>query len=122
LARARVLLLDKTGTLTRGRPRLAAVEVAGDGDPDELLRLAASLDQVSQHVLAAALVRAARERGLDLEFPTGVDEVAGQGIRGRVAGREVALGRYAWIARGAAPAAWVRRVKRRASLEGSSGV
>ncbi|GMU65104.1 MAG: ATPase P [Acidobacteriota bacterium] len=122
LARARVLLLDKTGTLTRGRPRLVAIEIAGDGDPDELLRLAASLDQVSQHVMAAALVRAARERGLELSFPEEVEEEPGRGIRGRVEGRSVALGKLSFAASGVVAGPWVRRVRRRTALESSSGV
>lgn len=122
LARARVLLLDKTGTLTRGRPRLVAIEAAADDDPAEVLRLAASLDQVSQHVLAAALVRAARERGLELSFPEAVEEEPGRGIRGRVEGRQVALGKLSFVAGAAAGAPWVRRVRRRNALESSSGV
>jgi heavy metal translocating P-type ATPase len=122
LARARVLLLDKTGTLTRGRPRLVAIEVAGEDDPDLLLRLAASLDQVSQHVLAAALVRAARERGLELTFPDSVEEEPGRGIRGRVDGRRVALGKLSFVASGAVTDPWARRVRRRTALESSSGV
>lgn len=122
LARARVLLLDKTGTLTRGRPQLVAIEVAGDDDPDRVLRLAASLDQVSQHVLAAALVRAARERGLELAFPERVEEEPGRGIRGRVEGRAVALGKLSFVASGVVAGPWVRRVRRRTALESSSGV
>ena len=97
LARARVLLLDKTGTLTQGIPTLSRIEVFGAVDADELLGLAASLDQVSPHVLAAAIVAAARERGLALSFPTEVNEQFGAGIEGRVDGRRVALGRASWI-------------------------
>ncbi|MER3418735.1 MAG: hypothetical protein C4343_06525, partial [Chloroflexota bacterium] len=91
LARARVLLLDKTGTLTAGRPTLAGIETP-DGDPNELLRLAAALEQASPHVLAAAIVAAARRRGLTLAVPTAVEEVPGAGITGRVDGRQVRVG------------------------------
>jgi cation transport ATPase len=98
LARARVLLLDKTGTLTQGVPVLSRIEVFGSLAADELLGLAASLDQVSPHVLAAAIVAAARERGLALSFPAEVHEQLGAGIEGRVDGRHVALGRASWLA------------------------
>src|SRR6266540_799456 len=74
LARGSVLLFDKTGTLTSGVPEVADVEVFAGIDPQELLRLAASLDQVSPHVLGAAIVRAARQRGLSLSFPVEVRE------------------------------------------------
>ena len=71
LARGRVLLFDKTGTLTTGTPEVAEVTAFGDLDPDEVLRLGASLDQVSPHVLATAIVTAARHRGLELVVPRG---------------------------------------------------
>src|SRR5262245_41966659 len=80
LARARTLLLDKTGTLTRGVPTLSRIEVFSGIAPEELLRLAASLDQVSPHVLAGAVVAAARDHGLALSFPTNVEERLGAGI------------------------------------------
>jgi soluble P-type ATPase/iron-sulfur cluster repair protein YtfE (RIC family) len=84
---------------------------------DDVLRYAASLDQVSPHVLAAAVVRAARRRNLRLELPDGVVEVPGHGVRGRVAGHDVAVGKAAWIA---APAArWARPIRRRAELDGA---
>jgi heavy metal translocating P-type ATPase len=132
LSRARVLLLDKTGTITMGMPVLSELETFGGEPADEVLRLAASLDQVSQHVLAAAVVRAARERGLALSFPAEVREQPGQGIRGMVDGRRVALGKLAWIEGGAPPERegtpaealpdGVRRVRRRTAIEGSSSV
>ncbi len=68
LARGRVLVLDKTGTVTKGEPILSSVESLGDLGPDELLRLSASLDQVSPHVLARPIVKPAVDRGLDLSF------------------------------------------------------
>ena len=69
IARARTLVLDKTGTVTSGTPVLSGVECFGSADSDELIRLAASLDQVSPHVLAGPILRAASERGLALSFP-----------------------------------------------------
>ena len=98
LARAKALFLDKTGTITLGAPRLQRIVLARpDGDAAELLRLAASLDQMSSHVLANALVRTARERGLALALPTGVTEKAGLGLSGRVNGTAVRVGHFAWV-------------------------
>jgi len=132
LARSDLLLLDKTGTITGGTPVLAEVvpigergaEEAGAGatEPDELLRLAASLDQVSPHVLAAAIVRAARERGLRLELPTDSREESGAGISGTVSGRAVRLGRPSWITDEASLPPLARQALRRAGLDGSSAV
>ena len=103
LAAGRVLAFDKTGTLTTGRPTLIAVHTAPGVDPDELLRIAASLDQASPHVLASALVRTARDRGLALTMPEAVSEEHGSGIAGRVDGQQVAIGKGSWIV--GAPAA-----------------
>lgn len=118
LARAEVLLLDKTGTLTAGRPAVVAVMTEPGLDTAEVLRLAASLDQVSPHILAAAVVRAAHRQELELSLPAHVSEVPGSGIRGGVDGREVALGKASWVLPGPAPA-WVRAARRRADLDGS---
>ena len=86
------LVVDKTGTLTEGRPRLAAVVALPPHDEGELLRLAASLEQGSEHPLGGAIVGAARERGLALEEAGDFRVVPGQGVSGRVGGRRVALG------------------------------
>ena len=122
LARGTVLLLDKTGTLTAGEPHLADLEVFGSHDPDEVLRLAASLDQLSAHVLASAIVRAARARSLPLAFPTDPHEAHGSGIRGRVEGREVAIGKLAFVVPAGAVTAQARAIRRRSAMEGSSCV
>jgi heavy metal translocating P-type ATPase len=122
LARGTVLLLDKTGTLTSGVPEVADVEVFGDDDADDVLRLAASLDQVSPHVLATAIVRAARRHGLELSFPHDVHEQHGAGIEGKVDGRVVSLGKTAWATRGASLPIRARDVRRRSAMEGSSCV
>jgi heavy metal translocating P-type ATPase len=122
LAAGRVLLFDKTGTLTCGRPVLSAVIVAGTAaDADRLLRLAASLDQVSAHVLASAIVTAARERGLAVTAPRDVREQHGYGVEGTVGGSRVRLGKAAWVITGPAPA-WARQAHRRAALDGSLAV
>ena len=119
LARGRILLFDKTGTITRGEPTVADVVVRpGAPGGDEVLRLAASLDQVSPHVLASSIVREARAHDLALSLPSGVDEVPGQGVRGEVDGRSVAVGRADWVADDHA-GTWVRSVRRRAELDGA---
>lgn len=122
LTRGTVLLLDKTGTVTEGAPVLTNIEVFERHDADDLLRLAASLDMVSPHVLARPIMKAANERGLDLVFPSEVSEELGAGIRGRVNGRAVALGTSDWILEGQPAPAHVRRLRRRSLLEGSSSV
>ncbi len=98
LARVRTVLFDKTGTLTTGTPEVEAVEALGGFEPDEVLRLAASLDQVSQHAVAGAVVAAARAAGLALALPEGVEEVPGAGLRGTVEGRAVAVGGAGYLA------------------------
>ena len=116
LASGEVLLFDKTGTITTGRPRVAEVVTAQAMSADEVLRFAASIDQVSPHVLAGAIVRAAHERSLDLSLPQEVAEVPGQGVGGVVESRRVAVGKASWV--GALPTApWVRSVRRRADLD-----
>jgi heavy metal translocating P-type ATPase len=121
LAQGRNLILDKTGTLTQGAPVVTDVEVFAEQSAEELLRLAASLDLVSPHVLAAAIVREARSRGLALTYPQKVHETLGSGIRGSVDGHEVALGRLEWVTDDHA-VPQVRKVRRRTLLEGSSSV
>jgi len=97
LGGARTVLLDKTGTLTLGRPELERIVTLGHVDADEALRLAASLDQMSAHVLAESLVDGAVHRGLELSLPTGVKEEPGRGILGKVDGHRVAVGSSAWL-------------------------
>ena len=119
LAGGRVLLFDKTGTLTQGHPVLADVVTAGDQmSADEVLRLAACLDQVSVHVLASAIVTGAIRRGLVLEMPEDVKEVHGYGLEGTVGNHRVRVGKAEWIVGDSAPP-WVRQVRRRADLDGS---
>jgi Cu+-exporting ATPase len=98
LARASTLVVDKTGTLTEGRPRLARVAQRSATDDPEALRLAASLERGSEHPLAAAIVAGALERGLQLAPVEDFASVPGRGVRGRVQGRALALGSPAFLA------------------------
>ena len=118
LARAQVLLFDKTGTLTMGKPVVSSIEAPGLPDARDLLRLTASVEQMSPHVLAAAVVHAAKERGMTLSVPSGFTEETGMGVRGNVEGRIVAAGRLEWVAPGESPPDWVRRLRRRIFFDG----
>ena len=92
------LIVDKTGTLTEGRPAFERAEAVPGMEPVEVLRLAASLDQGSEHPLAAAIVQAAREQGITLAPVEDFQSVTGIGVTGRVAGRTLALGNSALMA------------------------
>ena len=86
------LVVDKTGTLTEGKPRLATIEPQPGIDADTLLRLTASLEFVSEHPLAAAIVGGARERKVPLADVTDFESITGAGVKGKVEGRSVAIG------------------------------
>ncbi|WP_455429169.1 heavy metal translocating P-type ATPase [Fodinicurvata halophila] len=86
------LVVDKTGTLTEGRPRVTQVEALGEVPEDDILALAAGLERSSEHPLALAILQAAEERGLATKAPTAVDAPSGRGIVGEVGGRRIALG------------------------------
>jgi Cu+-exporting ATPase len=112
LARVETLVVDKTGTLTEGRPRLAAVAGLDGGDDAEALRLAASVERGSEHPLAAAIVKAAEERGLALSPVEGFSSQTGRGVRGTVEGRMVGLGSAAFFQeRGLDLSAFAERAK-----------
>lgn len=98
LATARTLFFDKTGTLTNGQAQLIGIDNAGIVDDSELLRLVASLEQMSQHVIAGAVVAAAHARTDSLSVPSAVSETAGAGIRGVVDGRHLVVGAYDYVA------------------------
>lgn len=86
------LIVDKTGTLTEGKPKLVSVIAQGDHNEEEVLRLAASLERGSEHPLAEAIVSGAKERGVELADATDFDAVTGKGVTGTVDGKAVALG------------------------------
>ncbi len=98
LARVRAMVIDKTGTLTVGQAKLVSIRVVDGMTPDELLRIAASLDQASKHIIAQTIVAEAHSKGLPLAVPTDVVETAGEGIVGRVDGRQVIVGGLHFIA------------------------
>jgi P-type Cu+ transporter len=91
-AKVDTLVVDKTGTLTEGKPKVSALILSEGVDEADLLRLAASLERASEHPLAAAIVAAATERGVDLVDSGEFDSVTGKGVQGRVDGHSVALG------------------------------
>ena len=99
LARVNSLVIDKTGTLTDGRARVVSINVAADAMADEVLRIAASLDKASEHIIAQTLVAEAHERRLQLAIPADVVETAGEGIEGVVEGRNVVVGEFALLNR-----------------------
>jgi heavy metal translocating P-type ATPase len=86
------LVVDKTGTLTEGKPSVVAIETVGGIAEADLLRLTASLERSSEHPLAAAIVRAANEKGLSLSQPEGFDSPVGKGVMGKVEGRALVIG------------------------------
>jgi len=92
LHRADTLVVDKTGTLTEGKPRLTALEPLAGSTADELLRLAASLERGSEHPLAAAIVKAAQAKELKLSDARDFQSITGRGLVGRVDGHEILLG------------------------------
>lgn len=99
MARARNLVIDKTGTLTKGRAELASIIPTAHWPPEEMLRLAASLEQASAHVTAASIVAAAQDKGLLLAYPMDVRETAGEGLSGLVEGHRVIVGGHDFVTR-----------------------
>ena len=92
MARVRSVVIDKTGTLTEGNARVVSVRTTGEVSATELLRVAASLDQASKHIVAQAIVSEARDRKLHLAVPTNVVETPGEGVAGTVEGRSAIVG------------------------------
>jgi heavy metal translocating P-type ATPase len=115
LARAHTVMFDKTGTLTVGGARLIAIETAPGEAPDDVLRLAASLELASHNVVAAAIVAAASARGLALTVPTGVRETMGSGVEGSLEGHDLRIGSLALVYGARKPEDWAVRALRRAA-------
>ena len=115
LAQTHTVLFDKTGTLTVGGARLVAIETAPGESAEDVLRLAASLEQASQHVVASAIVAAAMAKGLSLQMPSRVHEIAGAGLEGIVDGKRVRAGSHQLIFGSHRSDDWALRALRRAS-------
>ena len=98
LARIQTLILDKTGTLTDGRPQIVAITKVDGFEPDEILHLAASLDQASKHPIAQAIIFAAKEKAMVLAVPEDVTETPGEGVEGTVCGHRVIVGGADFVA------------------------
>ncbi|OBC00442.1 cadmium-translocating P-type ATPase [Mycobacterium sp. 852013-50091_SCH5140682] len=117
LGQATTLVMDKTGTLTMGRPAVIDVVGAPGHTTTELLRLAASVDQYSPHVLAEAIVTEALTRGIHLSLPEDVVEESGRGVTATIEGRRIFVGK---IPVGAVSGDWARAVINRARLDGAA--
>lgn len=97
LEKVDILLVDKTGTLTQGRPELVSVDVEPGYDENEMLALIASLERASEHPLAESIVRGAGARGITLQNVSGFESVTGKGVQGRVGRHEIILGTRAML-------------------------
>jgi Cu+-exporting ATPase len=122
LRKVDTLIVDKTGTLTAGKPAFDRAMVVAGQREDEVLRVAASLDQGSEHPLAQAIVAAARERNLVIEKPASFESGSGIGVRGTVGGRAVALGNTALMDQLGISAASLRAQAEALRAEGASVV
>lgn len=116
LAQTKNVVIDKTGTVTVGRPVLRSITVFDDFLSErEVLELAASVDQVSSHILARSIVEAARERGIEFSLPDDASEQHGAGVSGTLGGRKVAVGKLAWILDGSLEPAAITAFRGRVS-------
>lgn len=118
LAQARTLVLDKTGTLTDGRPQIVSIETCAALPAEEVLHLAAAADQASKHPMAQAIVAAALTKDVVLPVPTDIREIPGEGVAARIGGRSVVVGGRDFVMRGIG----VPVVPHKGSEEGSATV
>ena len=116
LARINTLILDKTGTLTDGRPQIVAIEVHGELADREVLYFAAALDQASKHPIAQAIVAEARARGMVLPVPQQIVETPGEGVAGTVDCRRVVVGGIGFVARQAERPGWDHHLREPGSV------
>jgi heavy metal translocating P-type ATPase len=122
LAHTHTVMFDKTGTLTIGGARLVAIEAAPGYTADEILRIAASLEQASHHVVAAAIVDAAAARGLKLAIPSKAHEAMGSGLEGVIDGRTVRVGSHQMVCGSHTSEGWALRALRRAAWRSALSV
>ena len=113
LAQTHTVMFDKTGTLTVGGARLVAIETAPGVDADEVLRLAASVEQASHHVVALAIIEAAKAKGLALTTPVDARETHGAGLEATIDGERLRVGSYQLVCGKQHPVAWAARALRR---------
>jgi Cu+-exporting ATPase len=123
LEKADTLVVDKTGTLTEGHPRLVEVQPAAGFDADDLLTAAASVEQLSEHPLASAIVAGAKDRGLQLQRVEHFDSTTGGGVRGEIDGGEVLVGQSAFLeASGVADLAALTAIAEPLQREGQTAI
>jgi len=120
--RINAIILDKTGTITRGKPAVAEIVPAAGFSSDEVLRLAAALETGSEHPLGEAIVVAAKTQGADLLTVTGFDSITGKGIEGNVAGRAVLVGNRALLSERGIPAEALHEDAARLAATGATPV
>jgi P-type Cu+ transporter len=116
------IVIDKTGTLTQGRPELASVTWAAPFSEDEVIQIAASVERASEHPLAAAIVRAAEARGLALLVPAGFQSITGAGVTARIGARAIGIGSAALMARLGAVDAELERVAELKRQDGQTAI
>ncbi|RMD82101.1 MAG: heavy metal translocating P-type ATPase, partial [Candidatus Dadabacteria bacterium] len=116
------LVVDKTGTITEGRPRVVDVAPAAGRTIDEVLGLAASLERASEHPLGAAIVSAAADRGIELAAPEDFEAVSGKGVAGRIDGREVLVGTQRFLAERGVDASSLEQAAAEAAAAGRTAV
>ena len=116
------LVVDKTGTLTQGKPAVVAIETADGFDADEVLRLAASLERSSEHPLALAIVKAAEAKGLAISEPSEVDQPVGKGITGSIDGRRIVAGNARFLDEQGIPTAELSERADRLRSEGATAI
>ena len=122
LARTHTVMFDKTGTLTVGGARLVAIETAPGHNAEEILKVAASIEQASHHVVAATIVEAAVAKGLKLSIPSQVRETMGSGVEGVVDGRTIRVGSHQLVYGARKPEPWAVRALRRAAWRSALSV
>ena len=122
LEKVDTLVVDKTGTLTEGKAKVAEIVATNAGDTDEILRLAAGVERASEHPLAAAIVAAAIERGIKPAEVSGFHAFPGKGVAGVVEGRNVALGNAAFLAEHAVATGALEKDADRRRRDGASAI
>lgn len=118
LANSERIILDKTGTLTTGNPRLIDIETDGSFSHEEILQLAASLEQASFHVVSNAIVESAKQRSLSLLIPKHVEDLAGNGVQGMINDQQVMIGQPSWVLISESMPEWVASLLKRSSHNG----